>query len=191
MTYNASIPQGSDFLSTSQGQILDNFGQLNTQFAIDHTAFNTGSGNGNGFHKKVTLPDQTGSIPSSAADQVVVYGKTDSSISAPYYKRDGLATVFPLSPIKAFAMLTGAGSSVDPTINRSYNIASVTCSVSVFTVTLSEPMNTTGTDAYGVIANRFTGSSIITVTIVSPTVFTLSASGLSNLTNRSCFIVLE
>jgi len=55
MTYNAGIPLATDLISNSQPQILANFDQLNTQFAVDHVAFNTGSGNGDGTHKKITF----------------------------------------------------------------------------------------------------------------------------------------
>lgn len=55
MTYNANIPLSTDLISNSQAQIQANFSQLNSQFAIDHVAFNTGSGNGDGTHKKITF----------------------------------------------------------------------------------------------------------------------------------------
>lgn len=55
MTYNPSIPQATDLISNSQAQILANFSQLNTQFGVDHVAFNTGSGNGDGTHKHITF----------------------------------------------------------------------------------------------------------------------------------------
>jgi hypothetical protein len=54
--YNPSIPQASDLISNSQSQILANFGQLNTQFGVDHSAFEAGGSNGTGFHKQVTFP---------------------------------------------------------------------------------------------------------------------------------------
>ena len=67
-TYNPSIPMATDLISNSQSQILANFGQLNTQFGVDHIPFNTGSGNGDGTHKKITFdnaptePTPTGTI---------------------------------------------------------------------------------------------------------------------------------
>lgn len=75
MTYNASIPQSTDFISNSQLQILGNFSQLNAQFLVDHTAFNTGSGNGDGFHKKVTLNVPLGADPVPAGTASAVYSK--------------------------------------------------------------------------------------------------------------------
>jgi hypothetical protein len=55
MTYNPNIPQATDLISNSQSQILANFNQLNVQFGVDHQAFNTGSGNGDGTHKQITF----------------------------------------------------------------------------------------------------------------------------------------
>ena len=51
MSYHPSIPQANDDPTVSQGQLLDNFGTLNTDFAINHVAFTAG-GNA-GFHKIV------------------------------------------------------------------------------------------------------------------------------------------
>lgn len=65
MTYNAGIPLATDLISNSQAQLLANFSQLNTQFAVDHVAFNTGSGNGDGTHKKITF-DNAPAEPSPA-----------------------------------------------------------------------------------------------------------------------------
>lgn len=73
MTYNAGIPNANDFISNSQQQIKDNFGQLNTQFGIDHVAFNTGSGNGTGLHKKVTL--EVVVDPAADANDIILYNK--------------------------------------------------------------------------------------------------------------------
>lgn len=89
MTYNPNIPQGSDNLSASQVQLLANMGQLNSQFGIDHVAFNTGSGNGTGFHSKVTLLEQV-SDPATGADQVALYNKGNNI----YCRQENNATPF-------------------------------------------------------------------------------------------------
>ena len=61
MTYNPAIPAGGDKPSVSQGQMLTNFTQLNTQFGTEHTALNAASNNGK--HKYVTLPVGPGITP--------------------------------------------------------------------------------------------------------------------------------
>ncbi len=55
MTYNAGIPQSNENLSTSQGQMLINFTQLDTQFKQDHDGFNISGSNGSGDHTQVTF----------------------------------------------------------------------------------------------------------------------------------------
>ena len=75
MTYNANIPQPTQLISVSQGQLLDNFGQLNTQFGVDHVAFNTGSGNGDGHHKQATF-DASVTPSTPTGTQSVLYPQT-------------------------------------------------------------------------------------------------------------------
>jgi len=62
-TYNPSIPQPTNLISSSQAPILGNFGQLNTQFGVDHTPFNNGGINGDGFHKQITFPTALAAAP--------------------------------------------------------------------------------------------------------------------------------
>ncbi len=91
MTYNASIPQPTDLISNSQPQLLANFSQLNTQFGIDHTAFNTGSGNGDGFHKKVTLANV--SAPGTPVSPItVIFSKTVSTKQELHFINDTATT---------------------------------------------------------------------------------------------------
>lgn len=91
MTYNASIPQSTDLISNSQPQILANFGQLNTQFAVDHVAFNTGSGNGNGHHKQVFF-DNAPSAPTVSGTQSAVYPGLVSAVQQLFFKNAAGAT---------------------------------------------------------------------------------------------------
>lgn len=55
MPFNPLIPQPADFLSQSQGDLLNNNGFLDTSFGIDHYKFSNGTIS-NGFHNKVTTP---------------------------------------------------------------------------------------------------------------------------------------
>lgn len=95
-TYNPIIPQSGDNLSTSQGDILGNFTELNNQFAIDHIAFNTGSGNGTGFHKKITFSDVL-ATPSPSSPASVLYTKTVTLSATPtqclFYKNAQLSEI--------------------------------------------------------------------------------------------------
>ncbi len=78
MTYNPSIPNPGDLLSTSQGDIKDNFSSANTSFGVDHYAFSDLTAN-NGKHKFVTTP-----VPSPVAHPVTAadpkfYGMQDTA----------------------------------------------------------------------------------------------------------------
>jgi hypothetical protein len=79
MTYNPNIPMPTDNLSVSQGQMLTNFTQLNTQFGVDHTPFRNGGVNGDGFHKQVSF-SQARSSPVLAGTNSMVYPKTVSGV---------------------------------------------------------------------------------------------------------------
>lgn len=85
MTFNANIPQSTDLISNSQPQILANFSQLNTQFAVDHNAFNTGSGNGNGHHKKVFF-DNAPVAPTVAGTESAIYPGLVSAAQQLFFK---------------------------------------------------------------------------------------------------------
>jgi hypothetical protein len=65
MAYQPAIPQATDKLSVSQGDLLGNFQSLDTVYAVNHTAL-TASDNV-GFHTKVTLP-YLGSAPGVSGD---------------------------------------------------------------------------------------------------------------------------
>lgn len=102
--YNNNIPGPTDKLSASQADLLVNFQQLNTQFGVDHTAFNNAGANGDGFHKKITNPVQ-GSDPGSASGRVVTYSKTSSGSSELFLQRDAVAT--PIQLTRGTVNITG------------------------------------------------------------------------------------
>lgn len=58
-TYNPSIPNAGDLLSTSQQNIKDNFTKANSSFGTDHYAFNDGTAN-NGRHKDIHIVKRVG-----------------------------------------------------------------------------------------------------------------------------------
>lgn len=58
-TYNPNIPQPNNILSDSQNDILENFLQINTVFAVNHATFETAN---EGYHEKIFMP-QLGAAP--------------------------------------------------------------------------------------------------------------------------------
>jgi hypothetical protein len=112
-TYLPGIPLGTDNLSTSQAQMLTNFGQLNTQFGVDHTFLNNSGVNGDGFHKKVTLPNLTDTtLPMPEAgfgDAFAWQNAEDDSVDEntfPYWNHDTGTVNYPMVPIKAAGVFT-------------------------------------------------------------------------------------
>lgn len=85
MTYNPSIPNSTDLISASQQPIKDNFTQLNTQFGIDHVAFNNGGSNGTGHHKKVQIDTPLGADPAQSGVTGAFYTKSDGTNAQAYY----------------------------------------------------------------------------------------------------------
>jgi hypothetical protein len=83
--YNPNIPQGIDNLSTSQGQMLNNFTQLNTIFDFDHFTWNdpTAGGTDRGFHRRVTFPVNVAAAPAGATGilHTVLGGATSVSFN--------------------------------------------------------------------------------------------------------------
>lgn len=183
MVYNAGIPLSTDLVSNSQSQLLDNFGQLNTQFGIDHTAFAVGGSNGDGFHKKVTL--STKNTPGAQTDPssaVYTASGTASTVADLFFKNQN--GTFPISPIKAWGF--GDGVSGGITGSQSSNVTSFTRSgTGQYSVTI--PANILNSSSYLVIpavsqANSGTSPDQLSVTysIINSTSFNLKVVNVKN-----------
>jgi hypothetical protein len=106
--YNPNIPQGTDNLSTSQGQMLNNFTQLNTIFDFDHFTWNdpTASGADRGFHRKVTFPVILGADP-AAPTSGVLYTKNVSAVPELFFENSA-ATVTQLTGFSSTVATNGS-----------------------------------------------------------------------------------
>jgi hypothetical protein len=189
MTYLPGIPLPTDNLSFSQGQLKDNFTQLNDQFGIDHTAYNTGVGNGDGFHKQIHLPEFTNpTVTSGTATQgSVIYSAagTAAPTKANLNFKNDLNLLFPLSIIKAYALIDG--NTTGPTIvnSQGVNVGAITVTIIpgvvpqyIYTVNLTA--NTVATADYavinlngGTVSTRTTSSFLITFIGPAPTQFAI------------------
>lgn len=91
--YNPLIPQPNDAKNVSQPQILENFGQINTTIAVDHEGFS--ANNGQGKHKRVTLPAQVQGNPNPG--ELLLYADTGVTGNPELFiRKNGFA-----SPIQA------------------------------------------------------------------------------------------
>ena len=117
MAYHPNIPRANDNPTVSQGQLLDNFGTLNTDFAINHVPFTAG-GNA-GFHTKVQFTDVLVADPVVTGTQSAVYPKLV----------DGEPQLFFNNPVQVYP-LTGLpfvnGTITNVTLNIAMTIATIT-----------------------------------------------------------------
>ncbi len=93
MSYNPNVPQPTDLLSNSQGQILANFNKANSSFGINHYPFDNGTAN-NGKHKFVTIPQAIAPFnpPASVLNEIILYAKAGSAGTELRMVRDGFPT---------------------------------------------------------------------------------------------------
>lgn len=191
MTYTANIPQPGDDPSQSQDLILQNFQQLNVQYGTsgDHVEWSASSANGK--HKKTSWINQIASEPVPGLNEVVAYGVTQSGVTMPYYKRDGLATRFSLAPIKAYVLFTTSNSNfvgntnvavtdqfnIPGPIVQNYNGAGVV----TFTITMTEACRSVG--SYGIFFNFNRFQPTFTYSRTNAQVFVLTSVGSSYIPN--------
>lgn len=74
MTFQPNIPQATDNLDISQGDILENFQVLNSFLSVDHTPITGGTAD-DGKHISIHMEDQTSSIPSTTATEIALFNK--------------------------------------------------------------------------------------------------------------------
>lgn len=146
MTYQSNIPLPTDLISVSQGDLKNNFTSLQNTYNVDHFGFNPEANIG--FHKHVTLPDQTSAAPAPAAGFGAEYAKTVNSETYPFWRRDGLTTDYPMMPIKAFALFPSANPPTSVFPLPYGNISSITFSTpGVYNITFVTPFANTNYSA--------------------------------------------
>jgi hypothetical protein len=84
MTYNPNIPQGSDNLSLSRVQILNNFSQLNILFDKDHYSWNDPTSANRGYHRQITFPSTPTIVPPTGTASIL-YPKLISGVPVLYF----------------------------------------------------------------------------------------------------------
>lgn len=76
MSYFPNIPQPNDDPSDSQSELLANFGKMNSDFSINHTALT--SATNQGMHTLLNFSNVQGADPDLASPKSSVYTKTVS-----------------------------------------------------------------------------------------------------------------
>jgi hypothetical protein len=97
MAYNPNIPQPGDLLSVSQGDLLENFTQLNDIFEVDHLTYDAVDAPNRGKHMAIHMREQL-SDPTTAAQELAFYCKRDSSSNlALYLRKESNGAIVPFS----------------------------------------------------------------------------------------------
>jgi len=125
MAYLNNIPAASDILAISQGQILENFSQLQTQFSVDHDSLLAAGASGK--HLKLTLPERAADA-ATGVNEGALYTKDSGTQTELYYREENNGTVVQLTSnggigfVRAFcSFLYAAVSPFSPT-GTGYNI---------------------------------------------------------------------
>ena len=147
MTFDPNIPQPTDFISTSQAQVLINFSQVDTIFGIDHVKFSSGSAQA-GEHNKVTFVQQ-GSDPTTGVNELALYSKAASGQPELFVRRASNGAVqqltspfgFSLDSLSSAAVIFDASGNIQ---GSAVNVSSVTKnSTGVFTINFTSALSTT------------------------------------------------
>lgn len=77
MTYNPNVPEATEKLSVSQGNLKTNSTAANTSFGIDHYPFDDLTAN-NGHHKTIHQPDQSSLPAIGSTAQITGYEKNSN-----------------------------------------------------------------------------------------------------------------
>lgn len=96
MTYNPNIPQATDIISQSQGQILTNFNQANTIFDVDHITFDAVAAANRGKHDKSTYVELAAD-PVTVFNEVAVYSKDLAGFTRLFLRQENNGTVIQTS----------------------------------------------------------------------------------------------
>ena len=113
MSFNPNIPQPGDNLSTSQGQMLVNFTQLNEQYSADHDGFDTIESTG--LHNQVTFTE-TQTAPSLSSGVSGIYSNLSNSLAQLFFQNStqnfqitGIPLVSTTPSASGFGITTASG----------------------------------------------------------------------------------
>lgn len=175
MVYKNSIPQGTDKLSNSQQDILNNFAQLDTSFGIDHYDFSDTSGD-TGKHKKITSPDQAGDIVTAASEpSLYATDRAGTNLGVLQYSR-GPSNAVPSPLTIIHSAVAGEVIGAGPTTVNIFDFAGIARALARFMV-----VGTTPAARSGEAAIFWDGTTLLVKASNQGTAMTIGSSG-TNLT---------
>lgn len=135
MSYHPNIPQATDDPTVSQSQLLDNFGKMNTDFAINHVALTAGGNNG--FHKLVQFTNVLPTDPVVTGVQSAVYPKNVDG--SPQLFFNNVSQVYPLTGLR---VINGTITNITQAVNARVTSAGHSLAIGN-TVTISDVLGMT------------------------------------------------
>jgi len=171
VTFNPSIPQSTDDISQTQGEILTNFTQLNTIFGNEHVEFNDGTTANRGKHKAIRLIEQA-SDPSTAADEMALYTKAVSGVTELFTRGEGSGSIWQITGLTPSSATAGSRTILTPFGIR-FNFGSVTVSSAGTAITFHTPF---ASDVFFVLSNQRGGNAeAISVDLITTSGFTATS----------------
>ena len=95
MTYSPKEPIKNDKLSVSQPKLNVNFTQINTQFSVNHVAFDDATAN-KGKHIFATFVEQA-EVPETLADEYIIFSQDDDGETELYARAESNATEYQIT----------------------------------------------------------------------------------------------
>ena len=154
MTFDPAIPQPSDFLSVSQGELLTNMTQLNTVFGNEHIAFDDGVAADRGKHNQLVMPEQ-GADVGTGANEGAAYTKDSGTQTEWYFREESNGDVIQMTlngrvGVTRRAFCRFAGATGTSTVN--FGCTSARTGAGTYTITLSPALANTN---YAVFVNGY------------------------------------
>ena len=138
--FNPAIPQPNDNLSTSQGQILNNFAQLDTIFDLNHFTWDNATVAYRGLHRKIDFPSPT-TVTAPTGTASVLYPQLISGVASPYFDNSvGSTAIWRGGSGNGLATLTGTNLTLPNGLQFSFGTAQANSSGNA-TVTFNFPNN--------------------------------------------------
>jgi len=163
IAYNQFVPNPNNYPGNDIGDIAINAVSINSIWGVDHLNFSNANA---GQHQQVTIPSTTTPVTQTGLSCVAHTQAGVADTSNPQLILKNSATSLPLSIIRAFGLINSGGI----ISGQSFNVSSVSLSVSTFTITLTSGC-VTGIN-FAVICTNYTGASNVLITGAG--VFTIS-----------------
>lgn len=164
-------PGNGPNLQNTQNPILQNFTNIDANFAVDHQAYN--SGPSSGFHNKLTMPQQS-SVPAGIASTNLIYSALSalSSVNELFINKNNGGAIPLTAALKALPGYTYLPSGIILKWGQSSPVAGVV----TFPVAGNIPVFAS---CFAVLTTPTTPVLGASVQAITPTTFTVSGTGFS------------